>query len=102
MRFSVSTRWKGCLIKLAEVYQWTKVKHACHIDGIRALRRHLLELIAYLEANHSVLVNYGARHRCGEPISTAFVESAINEIVARRMVKSKRGVEITLHAAMAL
>ena len=43
-----------------------------------------------LEANRSGLVNYGARYRRGEPISTAFVESAINEIVARRMIKKQQ------------
>jgi hypothetical protein len=35
-------------------------------------------------------VNYGARRRRGEPISTAFIESAINEIIAKRMVKSQQ------------
>ena len=65
-------RWKGCLIKLADVYHWTKAQQIRNIDGVRSfLRRHLLELIAYLEANCSALVNYGARHRCGGPISTA-------------------------------
>lgn len=58
--------------------------------GIRTLRRHLQNLLAYLETNRSALVNYGARHRRGEPVSTAFVESAINEIVARRMIKKQQ------------
>jgi hypothetical protein len=31
-------------------------------------------------------VHYAARRRRGEPISTAFVESAVNEIVAKRNV----------------
>jgi hypothetical protein len=31
-----------------------------------------------------------ARHRRGEPISTAFVESAVNEIVAKRMNKKQQ------------
>jgi hypothetical protein len=53
------------------------------------LQRHLQDLLADLSANRSALVNYGARHRHGEPISTAFVESAINEIVARRMIKNQ-------------
>jgi hypothetical protein len=35
-------------------------------------------------------VHYAARHRRGEPISTAFVESAVNEIVARRMNKKQQ------------
>ena len=32
----------------------------------------------------------GARRRHGEPISTAFVESAINEIVVRRMTEQQQ------------
>jgi hypothetical protein len=31
-----------------------------------------------------------ARRRCGEPISTAFVESAVNQIVAKRMNKKQQ------------
>jgi hypothetical protein len=37
-----------------------------------------------------VLVNYGARRRRGEPISTAFVESAVNEIISRRMIEKQQ------------
>ncbi len=33
---------------------------------------------------------YAARHRRGQPISTAFVESAVNEIVAKRMTKAQQ------------
>jgi len=33
------------------------------------------------------LPNYGERQRAGEVISTAFTESAINQVIARRMVK---------------
>jgi hypothetical protein len=55
-----------------------------------AFRRHLHELLAYLEANQTALVNYASRRRRGEPISTAFVESAVNEIVARRMIKKQQ------------
>ena len=83
-------RWKGCLVKLASVYRWTKARSIRDVDGIRALQRHLKDLLAYLQANSSALVNYGARRRRGEPISTAFVESAINEIVARRMIKKQQ------------
>ena len=32
-------------------------------------------------------MHYAARRQRGEPISTAFVESAVNEIVAKRMNK---------------
>ena len=83
-------RWKGCLLKLAEVCRWTEARSFREVAGIRTLRRHLRGLFAYLEANQCGLVNYGARHWRGEPISTAFVESAINEIVARRMIKKQQ------------
>ena len=54
------------------------------------LQRHVSELLSYLERNRAVLVPYAARRRRGEPISTAFVESAINEIVAKRMNKKQQ------------
>jgi hypothetical protein len=44
----------------------------------------------YLERNEGALVHYAARRRHGEPISTAFVESAVNEIVAKRMNKKQQ------------
>jgi hypothetical protein len=36
------------------------------------------------------LVHYAARRRNGEPISTALVESAVNEIIAKRMNKKQQ------------
>jgi hypothetical protein len=83
-------RWTGCLVKLASVYRWTKAKSIRDVAGVRLLQRHLQDLLAYLEANRSALVNYGLRHRRRKSISTAFVESAINEIVARRMIKKQQ------------
>jgi hypothetical protein len=44
----------------------------------------------YLDANADSLPNYGARYRAGEPISTAFGESAVNAIVAKRMIKRQQ------------
>jgi hypothetical protein len=46
--------------------------------------------LGHLERNQGALVHYAARRRRGEPISTAFVESAVNEIVARRMNKKQQ------------
>ena len=37
-----------------------------------------------------MLVNYGARRRRGEPISTEYVESAVNEIISRRLIKKQQ------------
>ena len=43
----------------------------------------------YLDANQFALVNYGDRFRHGEPIATGFVESAVNQVVAKRFVKKQ-------------
>jgi hypothetical protein len=83
-------RWKGCLVKLVNIWRWSEAKSIRDAAGIETLRRHLRDLTDYLEANQAMLVNYGARRRCGEPISTAFVESAVNEIVSRRMIKKQQ------------
>lgn len=83
-------RWKGCLIKLAGIRRWTEGKSSRQIAGAEVLRRHLDDLLACLEANQSGLVNYGVRRRRSEPISTAFVESAINEIISKRMIKKQQ------------
>jgi hypothetical protein len=34
--------------------------------------------------------DYGKRYRAGQRISTGFVESAVNEIIAKRMVKKQQ------------
>lgn len=56
----------------------------------------------YIENNADFIPNYADRQRYGELFSTAFVESAVNEIVSKRMVKkqqmrwSKRGAHLLL------
>jgi hypothetical protein len=70
--------------------RWTKGKHLRGIVGIDRLQRHISDLLGYLERNQDMLVHYAARRRRGEPISTAFVESAVNEIVAKRMNKRQQ------------
>jgi hypothetical protein len=83
-------RWTGCRRKLVSLYRWTKRKHVRDIADIDRLQRHISELLGYLERNQDMLVHYAARRRRGEPISTAFVESAVNEIVAKRMNKKQQ------------
>jgi len=50
----------------------------------------LSEFQTYIENNRSFIPNYGERYRYGECISTAFVESTVNEIISRRMVKKQQ------------
>lgn len=44
----------------------------------------------YIEANQPWIPNYGERYRCGEVISSAFVESAVNQVLSKRFVKQQQ------------
>jgi hypothetical protein len=83
-------RWTGCRRKLAALCRWTERKHMREVTGIGRHQRHTGELLGYLERNEDALVHYAARRRRGEPISTAFVESTVTEIVAIRMNKKQQ------------
>ncbi len=52
--------------------------------------KHLSELDIYIRNNQHLIPNYGEKWRYGETITTAFVESTINEVVAKRMVKKQQ------------
>jgi hypothetical protein len=77
-------RWAGCRRKLAALCRWARRTSIRRMAGIGRLEHRVGELLAYFERNQGALVHYAARRR-GEPISTAFVESAVNEIIAKRM-----------------
>ena len=44
----------------------------------------------YIRDNTPTLVNYGARHRRGLPISSSIAESAVNQVVSHRMAKKQQ------------
>ncbi len=50
----------------------------------------MIEFGRYIGANAEWIPNYGERYRSGEAISNAFVESAVNQVVSKRMVKSQQ------------
>ena len=56
----------------------------------RKLLRKLEEFETYIRNNAGFIPNYGERWRYGDTISTAFVESTINQVVSRRMVKKQQ------------
>jgi len=75
---------------LAKLANWFDSVHVRDVCGAIAARRHIADLIEYLHANRRALVNYGRRRHDGLPISTAFVESAVNEILSKRMIKKQQ------------
>jgi hypothetical protein len=50
----------------------------------------LAELGNYVRANASWVPNYGERYRAGEAISSSLAESAVNQVVSKRMVKKQQ------------
>jgi hypothetical protein len=85
--------WNGQLAKtlqhLSDLRVWTWNARA-DPSWLEHLRTHLSELTSYLDTNADSLPNYGARYRAGAPISTAFAESAVNQIIAKRMIKRQQ------------
>jgi hypothetical protein len=57
---------------------------------LKKLSRALEEFATYIDNNAGAIVNYGERRRCGERISTGFVESTINQLIAKRFVKKQQ------------
>ncbi len=55
------------------------------LENIKKVRRRVQDI--YIRNNQHLIPNYGEKWRYGETISTAFVESTINEVVTNRMVK---------------
>ena len=66
------------------------------------LRVTLQEFRTYIENNQQWIPNYGELWRAGETISTAFVESAVDQVLSKRFVKkqqmswSRRGAHLLL------
>jgi len=53
-------------------------------------RAGMTEFETDIRNNREFIPNFGERYRQGERISTAFVESTINQVVSRRFVKKQQ------------
>ena len=62
----------------------------CRKPAARQTRKLTLELLGYLRNNSDSLPNYGRRYRASRSISSAFVESAVNQLIDKRMSKSQQ------------
>jgi hypothetical protein len=71
-------------------------------DKVVKLKKAVNEFASYIALNQASIPNYGDRQRHGERIASSFVESAVNQVVSRRMVKkqhmrwSERGAHLLL------
>jgi hypothetical protein len=92
-------RWHGCpypALQRLESLGWELAKDG-RPEETRLLAK-LEEFIGYLENNESFIVNYGDRHCHGEPITSSFVESAVNQVVSKRFVKRQQMAWRPAHA----
>ena len=70
----------------------------------KPLARLMADFHTYVEQNSDFIVDYAERHRYGERVSTGFVESAVNQVLAKRMVKrqqmqwTKKGAHLLVQA----
>ncbi|SDY83088.1 ISKra4 family transposase [Hymenobacter psychrophilus] len=71
---------------------------------LKPLSRLIADFQTYVEQNSSFIVDYSERHHYGERVSTGFVESAVNQVLAKRMVKrqqmqwTKKGAHLLVQA----
>jgi len=56
----------------------------------KKLDKKLREAIAYFSRNRRYMINYGDRHRHGDPIASSFVESAVNQVISKRFCKKQQ------------
>jgi len=59
-------------------------------EAVKLIRRLTKELLGYLNYNRDSLPNYGQRYRAGKRISSAFIESTVNQLIDKRMSKSQQ------------
>ena len=78
------------IVCLVDLGQWAQAKCFGHIHCLKEFATKLLDTIRYLELKADSMPDYGTRYRAGQRISTGFVESAVNEIIAKRMVKKQQ------------
>ena len=48
------------------------------------------EFHTYIGSNRQYIPNYAEKYRYGEIISSSFVESTVNEVISKRMVKKQQ------------
>jgi hypothetical protein len=76
--------------QVIEHVQWELEDLDEAVPASRKLARTVAEFHTYITANEAFIPNYGDRYRYGEVISTAFVESTVNQVISKRFVKKQQ------------
>jgi hypothetical protein len=84
--------WHGKVDRALEIVD--ELAYGLDVEDGRAEHRKLLKAVealeVYLTNNRPFVPHYGERYRQGKTISTAFVESAVDQVVSRRFVKKQQ------------
>jgi hypothetical protein len=84
--------WHGKVDRALEITD--ELAYALDVENGSPEHRKLLKAVrafeTYLTNNRALIPNYGERYRQGKVISTAFVESAVNQVVSKRFVKKQQ------------
>lgn len=85
--------WDGNLFRtLPCIEDWVDDVEAleCDYASFKALCKAANEFNTYIGNNAGSMPNYAERHRHGERVSTAFVESTVNVVVGKRFCKKQQ------------
>ena len=85
--------WHGNVFQALEQLDGLDFDFTCYEGDspvVQKVWKAVSEFHHYISVNRPFIPNYGERHRYGETISTAFVESTVNEVISRRMVKKQQ------------
>jgi hypothetical protein len=86
--------WNGYpergIVGLVHLAHWAGAQCFDQLPSMKKLSKWLLDVIRYLESNSDSMPGYGERYHAGIRISTGFAESAVNEIIAKRMAKKQQ------------
>ncbi len=84
--------WHGNVYRALQEIEW--FADLLYMDELTPEQRKLFQKAAefktYISNNRQFITNYGERYRNGERIATGFVESTVNQVISKRMVKKQQ------------
>ncbi|MDQ2944586.1 MAG: hypothetical protein M3Y27_01345 [Acidobacteriota bacterium] len=82
--------WHGSVHAALEVLDDLSWLIDAETEASKSFLRRLEQFSDYITTNTAAIPNYADRCRHGEPIATGFTESAVNQVVSKRMVKRQQ------------
>ena len=86
--------WHGNLFKSLRYFECIsdeiEIASENRTDKEIKFEKYFNEFECYITNNQNLIVNYDERYKYGETVSTSFVESTVNELISKRMVKKQQ------------